>query len=48
MKSVHLENFSQMVSRIFTPVDASIIYKFLLLYVQFSFDAAFIELQFLD
>ena len=48
MKSVHLENVSQMVSRIFTPVDASIIYTFLLLYVHFSFDAAFIELHFLD
>ena len=48
MKSVHLENVSQMVSRIFTLVDAFIIYKFLLLYVHFSFDAAFIELHFLD
>ena len=46
--SVHLENVSQMVSRIFTPVDAFIIYTFLLLYVHFSFDATFIELQFLD
>ena len=48
MKSVHLENVSQMVSRIFTPVDAFIIDTFLLLYVHFSFDAPFIELQFLD
>ena len=48
MKSVHLENVTQMVSRIFTPVDAFIIDTFLLLYVHFSFDAPFIELQFLD
>ena len=47
MKSVHLENVTQMVSRIFTPVDAFIIDTFLLLYVHFSFDAPFMELQFL-
>ena len=36
------------ISRIFTSVDAFIIHRFLLLYVNFSSDAAFVELHLLD
>ena len=39
---------TRQVSRIFTSVDAFIIHRFLLLYVNFSSDAAFVELHLLD
>ena len=48
IKSVHRDNVTRQVSRIFTSVDAFIIHRFLLLYVNFSSDAAFVELHLLD